>query len=87
MLGATPLLMRFRRASVLQGMLQGIMAGAFGLMGATAILIGRAAITNLWQALLAGNCVVLLIRWKVSPISVIVGVAALGVLQLLLPLP
>lgn len=55
MLGATPLLMRLRHSSVVQRMLQGIMAGALGMMGATAVLLGRAAITNLWQGCL-GAC-------------------------------
>lgn len=83
MLGATPLLMRFRHSSVIQGMLQGIMAGALGMMGATAIFLGRTAITNLIQGVIACACVVLLIRWKVPPVYVILGGAALGVLQFL----
>ncbi len=86
MLSATPLLMRVRHSSLVQGMLQGIMAGALGMMGATAILLSRAAITNLWQAVLAVVCMVLLIRWKVSPVSIVGGVAILGVFQLLLSL-
>jgi hypothetical protein len=68
-------------------MLQGIIAGALGMMGATVILLGRAAITNLWQAALALVSVFLLIRWRVPPVSVILGVAALGLLQLTLKLP
>ncbi len=87
MLGAAPLLMRLRHSSLVPGMLQGIIAGALGMMGATVILLGRAAITNLWQAALAGVCVFLLIRWRVPPVSVILGVAALGLLQLTLKLP
>lgn len=86
MLGATPLLMRLRQSSLVQGMFQGIMAGALGMMGATAILLGRAAITNLWQAILAGVCVALLIRWKVSPVYVILGVVGVDLLQLILKL-
>jgi chromate transporter len=86
MLFATPLLMRLRHSSLVQGTLQGIMAGALGMMGATAILLGRAGITNLWQAALAFLSVVLLIRWKVPPLYVILGVAGLGLLQLILKL-
>src|SRR5258708_37635488 len=52
MLGVTPLLMRLRHSSLVQGMLQGIMAGALGMMGATALLLGRAAIMNIWQVIL-----------------------------------
>lgn len=61
MLGVTPLLMRLRHSSLVQGMLQGIMAGALGMMGATALLLGRAAITNPWQVLLALVSLALLI--------------------------
>jgi chromate transporter len=67
MLGVTPLLMRLRHSSLVQGMLQGIMAGALGMMGATALLLGRAAITNIWQVILALVSLVLLIWWKVPP--------------------
>jgi chromate transporter len=86
MLSATPLLQLVRHSSLVQGMLQGIMARALGMMGATAILLGRAAITTLWQAVLAVVCAALLIRWKVSPVALIAGVAALGLLQILLSL-
>lgn len=82
MLTSTPLLMHLRQSSIVQGMLQGIMAGALGMMGATAILLGRAAITGLWPAALAVVSLVLLVRWKVPPIYVIVGAALLGVLRL-----
>jgi chromate transporter len=86
MLGATPLLMRLRHSSLVQGTLQGIMSGALGMMGATALLLGRAAITNLWQAVLALLTLVLLLRWKVSPAFVILAVALLELLRLLFSL-
>jgi len=87
MLGVTPLLMRLRHSSLVQSMLQGIMAGALGMMGATALLLGRAAITNPWQVLLALVSLVLLIWWKVPPVYMILAVAALGLLRLLFSLP
>jgi chromate transporter len=87
MLFATPVLMRLRDSALVQGMLTGIIAGALGMMGATAILLGRAAITNLWQAALLLVSAVLLIRWKVPPVSIILAVALLGLLRLLFALP
>jgi chromate transporter len=84
MLGAMPALMRFRQVSVVQGMLSGIMAGALGMMGATALLLSRTAITTWWQAVLLGTSVILLIRWKVSPLFIIGGVALLDILQFFL---
>ena len=79
--------MRLRHSSLVQSMLQGIMAGALGMMGATALLLGRAAITNPWQVLLALVSLVLLIWWKVPPVYMILAVAALGLLRLLFSLP
>ena len=87
MLGVTPLLMRLRHSSLIQGMLQGIMAGALGMMGATALLLGRAAIMNIWQVILVLVSLVLLIWWKVPPVYVILAAAALGLLRLLFSLP
>jgi chromate transporter len=87
MLFATPVLMRLRDSALVQGMLTGIIAGALGMMGATAILLGRAAITNLWQAALLLVSAVLLIRWQVPPVSIILAVALLGLLRLLFALP
>lgn len=81
MLGTAPLLLRIRQAAVVQGMLQGIMAGALGMMGATAILLGLPLLTNLWQIALLAICAVLLIRWNIPPIYLIGGAAVLGVLQ------
>jgi len=57
------------------------------MMGATALLLGRAAITNPWQVLLALVSLVLLIWWKVPPVYIILVVAALGLLRLLFSLP
>jgi len=87
MLGVTPLLMRLRHSALVQGILQGNLVGALGMMGATALLLGRAAITNPWQVLLALVSLVLLIWWKVPPVYVILAVAALGLLRLLFSLP
>ncbi|GHO94659.1 chromate resistance transporter [Reticulibacter mediterranei] len=83
MLVATPLLLRLRYSSLVQGTLQGILAGALGMMGATALLLSRTAVTNLWQAALALFCLVLLLRWNISPALVILAVALLGLLRLL----
>ena len=87
MLSSTPLLMRLRHSSTVQGMLQGIMSGALGMMGATAFLLGRAAITSLWTGAIALVSLSLLVWWKVSPTYVILGAALLGLLRLLLSLP
>jgi chromate transporter len=87
MLFATPVLLRLRDSALVQGMLAGIIAGALGMMGATAVLLGRAAITNLWQVALLLVSVVLLLLWKVPPVSVILTVALLGLLRLLFALP
>jgi len=87
MLSSTPLLMRLRHSSIAQGLLQGIMAGALGMMGATAFLLGRAAITSFWTGAVALVSLVLLVRWKISPTYVILGAALLSLLQLLFSLP
>jgi hypothetical protein len=63
------------------------MAGALGMMGATALLLGRAAITNLWQVTIALVSLLLLISWKVPPVYVILAVLALGLLRMLFSLP
>jgi len=87
MLSSTPLLMRLRHSSTAQGLLQGIMAGALGMMGATTFLLGRAAITSLWTGAVALVSLVLLIWWKVPPVYLILAMAALGLLRLLFSLP
>jgi chromate transporter len=87
MLSSTPLLLHLRHSATVQGMLQGIMAGALGMMGATAFLLGRAAIIDLWTGGIALVSLVLLLRWNVSPTYVILGVALLGLLRLLFSLP
>ncbi len=63
------------------------MAGALGMMGATAFLLGRAAITSFWTGAVALVSLVLLVRWKISPTYVILGAALLSLLQLLFSLP
>ena len=57
------------------------------MMGATAFLLGRAAITSLWTGAIALVSLILLVWWKVSPTYVILGAALLGLLRLLFSLP
>jgi chromate transporter len=82
MLSSTSVLKRLRHSVLFQGMLQGIMAGALGMMGATAILLGRASIISIWTAGLTLLSLVLLIRWKVPPVYVVLGAMLIGLLRI-----
>ncbi len=86
-LSLTPVLLRRRAAPITKAFLKGITAGALGAIAAAAILFGRAAISDLFTALLALVSLALLLRWNVNTAFLIGGAALVGLGHALLPWP
>ena len=73
-----PFIPRMRASAVAGSLLDGINAGALGLMAAVALQLGQAAITDWLTVLLAIASAAALLRWKVNATWLILGGGAIG---------
>lgn len=63
---SNPLIPRMRRSAPLAALLDGVNAGALGLMAGVTWQLGRAAITDVFTAVLAIFAAIVLLRWKIN---------------------
>lgn len=64
---------RLRNSPQAAAFLDGVNAGALGLMAAVTLALGRAALVDRWTVLLGITCAVLLLRWKPNPTWLVLG--------------
>lgn len=70
----------FYERPMMQSVFQGLRPAVVGLVGAAAWQVGKVAVVN-WAAVgVVLVSVVLLVRWKVSPVFLVIGAAVAGVL-------
>ncbi|HEY5653493.1 MAG TPA: chromate transporter [Pontiella sp.] len=74
------LFFHFYEHSAAQAVFMGLRPAVVGLVGAAAWQIGQVAIVN-WRATgVSAVCVLLLAKWKVSPVVLVAGSAVVGIL-------
>ncbi len=72
---------RLRRSPSMASFLDGVNAGALALMASVTLALSRAALVDLWTALLGAACVVLLICYKPNPTWLVLGGGLVGFLN------
>jgi chromate transporter len=83
---SNPFIPRLRRSPWLGGMLDGVVLASLGLMAATTIELGRAALATPFALVIALLSALLLFRYKINTTWIILGGALLGLLAYLLGL-
>jgi chromate transporter len=73
-----------RRSKAAGAFLDGLNVASLALMGVVSIAIARAAIVDVWSALIGLVCLVALVRFKVSSVFLVLGGAAMGLAVTLL---
>jgi len=75
-----PVIPRLRRSRTAGAVLDGVNAASLGLMAGVALQLGRAAVVDVWTALLAVAAALVLVRTKVHSVWLVAAGAAGGVL-------
>jgi chromate transporter len=79
-----PVIPRLRRSRTAAAVLDGVNAGALGLMAGVTVQLGRAALSDVWTALIATVAAIALVRTKVNSVWLVILGAAAGVVIRLL---
>ena len=82
-----PLVPRMRQSELLAALLDGVNVAALGLMAGVTLILGRAAVIDVYTVLFALIAAVLVFRFKISSILLVGGAAVLGLLLSLVELP
>jgi chromate transporter len=78
---------RIRQSPWLSGFLDGVNVAALALIGSVLLLLGRAAIVDLFTLLLAGIALLILLRFKINSAWLVLGGAVVGAAVHLVHLP
>jgi len=79
-----PLLPKLRQSATISALLDGVNVAAIGLMAAVSITLGRAAIVDVWTAMLAVGAFGLLLRYKINSAWLVLIGGGVGVLRYIL---
>ncbi len=71
-----PLVPRLRRSAAVSSLLDGVNAGALGLMAGVTWQLGRSAIVDTFTTVLAVVAAIALLRWKIKSVWLVAGGAA-----------
>ena len=63
-----------------QAVFRGLRPAVVGLVAAAAWQIGRVAVVNWQAAAISGVCIVLIAKWKISPVLLVIGSAIAGII-------
>ncbi len=79
-----PLLPRLRQSATIGALLDGVNVAAIGLMAAVSITLGRAAIVDIWTAMLAVGAFILLLRYRINSAWLVLIGGGAGVVRYIL---
>ena len=82
-----PLVPRLRESPWTAALLDGVNVAALGLMAGVTLILGRAALVDVWTAVLVLIAAVLLFRFKISTIWLVFGAAVVGLVLTFVELP
>lgn len=70
----------FYERPVTQAVFQGLRPAVVGLVAAAAWQIGRVAVVSWSAVVITGVCILLIAKWRVSPVILVIGSAVAGIL-------
>lgn len=77
---SAPFIPRLRSSKVFSAFLDGVNVGSLALMGVAALQLGRAAVVDIWTAVLAIFSALLLVKYRINSMWLVLGGAIVGII-------